>query len=272
MYRLFSIEYFKLKNTKYFWALIVLFSIFLLAVPIGAKVFMDYMASIGEELTSLGLGAGEMPLFDFIDIWQNLTWVYKACSILLGFIAVISFSNEYSYGTIKQNVIDGLSRKEFLLSKIVFIVLLSGIVSLVALGIGLIMGLMWSPVKSFPFIIENIEFIPAYFIHLVVFQLFCLFISMLIKRSGITIAILMFYIFVIEPIAYMILRFEYKLEWLADLLPATAIGNIIRLPFAKYALQETQTYVSFADLGVLLVYMTLILLLSFRMITKRDLS
>ncbi len=270
MSRLLSIEYFKLRNSKYFWVLMVLFSIFLLAVPIGSKVFLDYLDSIGEEFLK-GFPAGAIPLFDFVDIWQNLTYVYKSFSIFLGFITVISVCNEFSYGTIKQNVIDGLSRREFLWTKITFIVVNSLIISGLALVIGLMMGLLWSPVKDFSFIIKNIEFIGAYFLHLVTFQLFCMTIALLIKRSGITIALLIFYIFIIEKIATSIIQFHYKLPWLADLFPVKAIGNIIRLPFGKYIFQETQTYVSLPDLLTLGIYMALFYFAALHLVTKRDL-
>ena len=271
MFRLLSIEYFKLRNTKYFWVLLSLFVIFLLAVPIGTRIFLNYLISIGEDFSGLGIDITELPLFDFVDIWQNLTWVYKSFSIFLGFIVVISIGNEFSYGTIKQNVIDGLSRKEFLTTKISFIVANAAVVAFAAFVIGLIMGFMWSPVKSPEFIFKNIEFIGAYFLHLVAFQLFCLVVAMLIKRSGITIALLIFYVYIIERIATAIIEYHYKLPKVADLFPVNAIGNIIRVPFQKYALQETQTYVSLWDFSVLCLYILLLSFLAYRMITNRDL-
>jgi len=270
MTRLLSIEYFKLRHSKYFWVLMVLFLIFLLAVPFGSKVFIDYLGSMGESIAG-GINIGTLPIFDFVDIWQNLVYIYRLFSIFLGFIVVISISNEFSYGTIKQNVIDGLSRREFWLTKITFIVANAAIVSLCALLVGLIMGFVWSPVTDFEFIIKNIEFIAAYFLHLIGFQLFCLTIALLIKRSGITIALMIFYIYVIEPILTAILEYEYKLTTLANLFPVRAIGNIIPNPFPKYILRETQTFIGTTDTLILCGYIVVFLFLSYRMLTKRDL-
>ena len=270
MLRLLSIEYFKLKNTKYFWLLAGLFALFLLSVPIASKAFLNWLESIGESLPN-GINPGELPLFDFVDIWQNLTWVYRSFSIFLGFIMVISICNEYNYGTIKQNVIDGMSRREFLGSKLIFIAALSAFFSLIVLIIGLVMGFLWSPVKEFSFIIKHIEFIPAYFFHLFAFQLFCLVLSLLIKRPGITIALLTFYVYVIEPIATAILEFEYEKELLANLFPIRAIGNIIPFPFSKYALMETQTRVGMDDLGILVAYTMLLWFVADWMIRRKDL-
>lgn len=270
MPRLLSIEFFKLRNNKFFWILSGLFLVFLLAVPITTKSLFDYLDSIGETLPG-GLSASDLPFFDFVDIWQNLTWVYKSFSIFLGFITVISVCNEYSFGTVKQNVIDGMSRREFLLSKVIFIIAASFVVSLLVLLIGLGMGYLWSPVSEFVFVVKHIEFIGAYFLHLMAFQLFCLVISLLIKRSGITIALLTFYVYIIEPIISNLTYYYYELETLASFYPMTAIGNIIPFPFGKYAMQETQTSVGMDDLGILLGYIALLWFLADRIVVKKDL-
>lgn len=270
MLRLLSIEFFKLKNTRFFWVLCGLFLVFLIAVPIASKALLNYLESIGETVFD-NINPGELPLFDFVDLWQNLTWVYKSFSIFLGFIMVISVCNEFSYGTIKQNIIDGMSRRELLTSKLIFIIVLSLIVTLLVLGIGLIMGFLWSPVKEYPFIVKHIEFIPAYFLQLVGFQLFCLVVSLLIKRSGIAIALLTFYVYMIEPIITAILRFRYEMVWLADLFPVRAIGNVIPFPFEKYILRQTQTSVELDDLGIYFGYLFLLLFLANWLMVKRDL-
>jgi len=271
MKRLIGIELFKLRHTTYFWVLSGLFLLFLLSVPFAAKVMLTKFGA-NEMIQGLPIDVNKLPIFDFVDIWQNLTWVYKSFSIFLGFIIVISVGNEYSYGTVKQNVIDGLSRKEFLWSKIGFILLSSAIASLAVVVIGLIMGFMWSAVTDFEYIVKSIEFIPAYFVHLVTFQMFCLIVTMFIKRSGIVIALLIFYNYIIEPIIASIIKYHYKLEWLGELLPTEAMGNVIRLPFTKYAFQETQTTVGGMDLLVLLVYLGLFMFLAHRMIMRRDMA
>lgn len=269
MLRLLSIEFFKLRNTKYFWVLSGLFLLLLFSVP-GAAYKIVGLINDGTEKV-FGNETLSIPFFDFIDLWQNLTFILKFFTLFLGFIVVISISNEFSYGMIKQNVIDGLSRKEFLWSKISLVIVLSLVVTLVTLGIGLFMGFMYSPVTDIGSILEHIEFIPAYFLHLIAFQLFCLVVALLIKRSGITIAFLFFYVLVIEPLIVMFMS-RYGLGALAEFMPVNAINNIIRFPFYKYGFQETLTTVSMVDLGILIGYIGLLVFISHRLMTKRDLS
>lgn len=87
MMRLLKIEFHKLRNTKYFWILASLFVMFMLAIPIASNFFLDYITEQGAEFA--GISANQIPLYDFVDIWQNLTFVYKMFSIFLGFIVVI---------------------------------------------------------------------------------------------------------------------------------------------------------------------------------------
>lgn len=271
MRRLIAIEYFKLRHTRYFWVLAGLFIVTLIAIPVGVHAFLDYLTSIGDSpVKQLGIDANQLPLYDFVDLWQNLTWVYKNFSIFLGFIMLISLGNEYSYGTLRQNVIDGLSPQELLLSKVYFIALLSILAAVVVLIVGLVCGYMWSPVKEFSFVVKHLEFLPAYALHLFLFQLFTLCIAMWIKRTGLTLALLMFYVYAIEPIITAILEFRYHLKGLAGLFPLRAIGSFIPNPFPKYLFRETITTVPMLELGIALGYAILFGVLAYRLMVKRD--
>jgi ABC-2 type transport system permease protein len=272
MLRLLAIEFFKLRHTRFFWILAGLFGILLVAIPVGVHAFLDYLTAQGDTpLKQLGLDANQIPLFDFVDLWQNLTWTYTFFSIFLGFISLISLGNEYSYGTLRQNVIDGLSPGELLRSKLYFIATLSLVATLVVFLTGLVCGYLWSPVTDWDFVVKHLEFLPAYWLHLCLFQLFCLCIAMLIQRTGLTLALLMFYVYAIEPILTLYLEYEQKVPWLANLFPIRAMGKFIPNPFPKYLLNETITTVPLPQLGVGLVYLGLLLFLAHWLMTKRDL-
>lgn len=267
--RLLNIEFHKLKSTKYFWVLTGLFALMLMAIPYGAHRFVGMLNEGSEAIVGMdGIG---MPFFDFVDIWQNLYFVIKWFSVYLGFIVVISLSNDMSYGIMKQNIIDGMSRQEYLLSKVHMIIGLSLVFTLISALIILFMGFVHSPVTDLEFILEHIEFVPAYFLHLVAFQLFCAAVTLMIKRSGITIAFLLFYVFMIEPILAAVMM-NYGLGAIAEFLPVNAIGNIIRFPFYKYALQETQTTVAFKDLAILVAYIGGLYWWNRKLVVDRDLT
>jgi ABC-type transport system involved in multi-copper enzyme maturation permease subunit len=268
MLELINIEFYKLRNTRYFWVLSGLFILFLISVPIGVYSFLEYLTAQGENIFDFDLAPNELPFFDFVDIWQNFTWIYKGFSAFLAFIIVISICNEFSYGTIKQNIIDGLSREQFLWSKIGFIVAQALGVSLAVTIILMVSGLLLSPVQGGSFMLDNIEFVGGYFLHLIGYQLFAMFLALLIKRSGIVISILILYTYVVEFIFGNLLDYNWDMTWLANLLPVRAIGNIIPFPYGKYALRESQNYIGMDDLGILIGYIFLLGGLCYWLITR----
>lgn len=53
-------------------------------------------------------------------------------------------ANEYSNKTLKQNLIDGLSKKEFVMSKFLTVVMFSGISTVFIFVVSLVLGLIYS--------------------------------------------------------------------------------------------------------------------------------
>ncbi|RMG62121.1 MAG: hypothetical protein D6722_18790 [Bacteroidetes bacterium] len=272
MLRLLRIEWFKLRHSRYFWALFGLFVLVLLGLPLGVRGFLVYLTSQGESILRLDISAVEIPLYDFVDIWQNQAWIYTLFSLFLGFIPVISVGNEYSYGTIRQNVIDGLSPSDLFWSKVLFMLVLALVVTFITGLIGLVTGYLWSPVTEWSFVVQNMKFLPAYGLHLLAFQLLCLVVVLLIKRTGIVMALLTFYIYGVEFIAQGILRFKLEWELAAKFLPGRATHMLIPNPFPKYILQETITTIPLD--GLLLAIGSVILYggLAYMLLTRRDLN
>lgn len=268
MIRLIQIEYMKLKNTKFFWVFTLLLGVVLLAVPLFSKSFLDFLTAEGAEV--YGIGLNDLPLFDFLDIWQNLTFLYKWPIILLAFIPVISMANEFRYGTIKQNIIDGMSRNELIKSKLLFAGVLSLIVSFLILIIGLIMGFLWSPVNDFGFIVKHIEFVFAFSLIVFGYQAFCMMITLLVKKSGITILLLLFYFFALEGIGYALVKWDSAYPELIALFPLRGMAEIVQNPFPKYALQEVYSSVRLKDLAITLGHISLYTFLSFWIFQRRD--
>ncbi len=67
----------------------------------------------GLEINFIKLGA-----LDFPAIWHNITWLIGFGKFFLAIIVINNITNEYSFGTFKQNTIDGLTKTEFLNTKV----------------------------------------------------------------------------------------------------------------------------------------------------------
>src|SRR5690606_3504001 len=117
-------------------------------------------------------------------IWHFNSYVSALFKLFLAIVIVSMMSNEYSNKTIKQNLIDGLSKKEFILSKFYTTILLSGISTLFLFVMSLILGLIFSSYTEISIIFSDLEYLLAFFIKLVGFFSFCLFLGILVKRSA----------------------------------------------------------------------------------------
>src|SRR6478609_4743556 len=99
--------------------------------------FIALIASIKFEIGSIKFQVAEMGIFNFPYIWHFNTYIAAILKLFLAIVIVSMMANEYSYGTLKQNLIDGLSKKEFIASKFIMMVVLALASTFVVLVISL---------------------------------------------------------------------------------------------------------------------------------------
>src|SRR5271170_1366948 len=141
MLHLLKIDLKKLTNYRTFWVVCGLYFFTLAFVTASGMEFLKWLASKGAEFGA-NININRIPLYHFPDVWQNLVFISGMFKIVLAIMVVISITNEFQYRTIRQNIIDGMSRWEFLQSKMLTNILLSlmsvAMVFLIALVTGLI--------------------------------------------------------------------------------------------------------------------------------------
>ena len=99
------------------------------------------------------LELGDLGIFNFPNIWHITTFFAAQFKFFFAIVVVSMIGNEYSNKTLKQNLIDGLSKKEFILSKFYTIVFFSLISTVLIFIISLAMPLSFpnrSKENSFP--------------------------------------------------------------------------------------------------------------------------
>ena len=189
--------------------------------------------------------------------------------------------NEYSNKTLKQNLIDGLSKKEFILSKFYAILFFSLVSTIIIFGISLILGLIYSSYDEFNIIIRGIEYLPAYFFKLVGFFSFCLFLGVLAKRSAFALAFL-FVEFIFEWIIFGLIAWKANMELatkIQNFLPLTSMSNLIKQPFQRIAMtkfpdKSSLDYdytVHFDTVLIVVIWIVVFVYLSYLLLKKRDL-
>lgn len=260
------LELLKFRNYKPFWIILGLFTVSYFAVGLSIKRFIDWVVKEDSDL-GFFINSG-LPVFDFIDIWQNLAYVTFLFKYILAFVIIISICTEFSNKTYRQNLIDGLSRLQFLGSKLVLIFGLSVFGGILLTVLGLILGLLYSPVKAPDFIVANMEYVGAYMLEITVFLCIGLFFAVLIRRTGFAIILFILYSLVIEPILTAVMMHNYNLKvWY---FPIKAVNNLIRVPFQKYIFREVRDFVALQDILIALGWSALFIYFSYLLLARRD--
>ena len=272
MIRLFEIEWLKLKNYKVFWILIAMYFVGLILILSSGMFLMQFLKNQGAEFE--GIDPTIIPLYDFPDVWQNMTYIATFFKIILAFIVIISVTNEIGYRTMRQNIIEGLSKWEFLKSKLTLIIILSFAATLFLFLEGLITGLIYSTVKYPKFIFSEMEFLAAYFLEVVTFLSFALLIGILVKRAGFAIVLIFMYTLIFEPIVT--INFEHNpyipelIKSTAPFFPIRSLNNLIRVPFQRYVFMEIQDFIAWKDVLIVFGWLVIYLLSIYKLLDKRD--
>ena len=284
MKRLLSIELQKIWQNK---ASRILTIIYFLSLSLLATV-----ALIEFDFGIFKFEAAKSGFFNFPYIWHFTTFIASCLKIFLAVIIVSMIANEYSYGTLKQNLIDGMSKKEFLLSKVYTILVFSLVSTILVFLISLILGLKYSSYTEMGIIFSDLEYLFAYFLKHVAFFSFCLFLALLIKRSAFTLGFI-FVWFLSENIGHAILKYQILgythldkdtlvIDWVKNTLPLESMSNLIIEPFTRLnfiksvtntvgATIEKNYAVQPINIAIVLFWTCVFLFLSFYILKKRDL-
>ncbi len=266
MIRLLSIEWQKHKSNTAFWVLGVLYLAVLGLVFTSGKLLLDFLAGKGEMINNI-VNPANVPIYQFPDVWHNFTYVAGFLKVIPAIYIIIAITNEINFDTLRQNIMNGMSRWDFIIGKIWLICIL-GLASMFFVFItGLIFGLTQTQNITFKNVMMYSEFLPGYFLEIIAYLIFALFLGLLIKRAGLGIGLLLIYTMLIEPI----IVWRVKVDWVKEIFPVKAINNIIHFPFPKYVLQEVQDYLAFRDVFIVLIYVILFVYLIYLLLAKRDL-
>ncbi|MDN3672299.1 ABC transporter permease [Flavobacterium branchiarum] len=278
MNRLLSIELQKIWKNKASRALTLAYFILL--------TFIALIASIKFDLGAFKFHLAEMGIFNFPFIWHFNTYIAAWLKFFLAIVIVSMMANEYSYGTLKQNLIDGLSKKEFVLSKFYTVILFALCSTVFVFIMSLLLGLSFSSYTEIDIIFSGMEYLFAFFIKLIGFFSFCLFLGILVKRSAFALGFLLVWS-ILEGIIKTVLVFvifpESKIaDYFIRLLPLEAMSNLIIEPFSRLSViknigmqigvENTKNYaVDYTSVVIVLIWTFLFIFFSYKLLKNRDL-
>jgi|TARA_R110000822_G_scaffold210875_1_gene346547 ABC-type transport system involved in multi-copper enzyme maturation permease subunit len=281
MLRLLTIEFHKLKHNKA--------SKILSLIYFGLLTCISLIAAIKFDIGPIKFHLAEIGIFNFPYIWHFNTYIAAILKFFLLLVIVSMMANEYSYKTLKQNLIDGLSKKEFILSKFYTVIIFALVSTIFVFVISLILGLSYSDYNEFAIITSDLQYLFAFFIKLVCFFSMGLFFGILVKRSAFAVGAMVVWFFA-ESIfkGYLFWNFKSientaeKVDNFMQFLPFEAMANLIREPFTRLGAVRsvanqigetfTKSYaVDFSTIVIVSVWTFIFIYLSLTLLKKRDL-
>jgi len=277
MWRLLQIELHKLRYNKASKVLIIVY--------FGSLTSIALLAAIKFDIGDIHFSLAKQGVFNFPYIWHINTYLAAGFKFFLLLVIVSMMANEYSNRTLKQNLIDGLSKKEFVLSKFLTVSVFALVSTIFVAIVTFILGFIYSDNQEFTLIVRDLGYLFAFFVKLLGFFSFGLFLGVLIKRSAFAVGAMLVWSF-IEAIAMGLLKWKLGMkdlyESVAQFFPLNSMMNLIKEPFTRFNAVKTAASqlgeevtknfsVQFQDIIIVLIWTSIFIYLSYYLIKKRDL-
>ncbi len=275
MRRLLEIEYYKIRYHKASLRMLICYFILF--------PMLIFLSAIEVSFGSLTATLGELNVLDFPLIWHFGTYTALYLKFLLILIIVTSVTGEYSHNTLKQNLIDGLSKKEFLMSKISMTVVLSVLSVFISFISFLFIGWKNSPELDWSLVFSELDYFLGYFVRLLGFLMFGIFSAVLLRRSALALGFMVIWR-IAEGFIGLILKKTLGAVGItiAGFLPFTSMNNVVSQPFQRIGFVKAVSSqlgqqidfmhgVHYIPMLQSLVWIVIFMLLSYKILLSRDL-
>ncbi|MBO9684551.1 MAG: ABC transporter permease [Flavisolibacter sp.] len=268
MGNLLKTEWLKLKK---YWAFWWMTGIIAFIYP-GMNYFM-YSQVYKDQLKNPTIG----PLlrmipnpFTFPEVWHTVAYISSWFVFIPSIVVIMFITNEYTYKTHRQNIIDGWSRTQFLVSKMVDVLLISFLATILLFIVTLVIGYVNINEKTGNIWAET-KYIGLFFLQTFSQLSLAFLIAFLVRKAFIALGIFLFYFFA-EAIFVEFAR--HKLNDIGRYMPMDISDRLVPLP-RFFVRSEVQWNELMSQINSHLFYTALLIALTwgicFWINAKRDL-
>ncbi len=201
MKRLFKIEWEKTWNYNVFKILGVIYIVsFLLSIIILPLIQLKINMSADSDVLDI------KSFYSFPVIWNTFAYLASKSNMFLAMIVIFLVGNEYSFRTFRQHVIDGLTRDELLIGKLMIIAVIALANTVMIFIFGWIFGLIYSTAYTFHDTISSLYILGIYFIQAVSYMIIALFITIWLRNKTLSLVVLLLYSLILEPIIRLLVK------------------------------------------------------------------
>ena len=274
MIQLLKIEWLKVKNYKAFLIISIFFILGIFTTNYIVYSVFDNMIS----KTNAGILVNNFNPYDFEYVWQTASYTSGYILILPVLLLIILVTNEYTYRTNRQNIIDGWSRLQFVHVKMMLALIFAVVAALLVIITALVFGFTSGTEFSY----TGISHLGYFFLKALSYNVIAVFLSVWIKRTGFAIGLFFIYLgaenIISQLLDFLSFRMRSNTQFdpgsMGDYLPMNASDGLLSFPdnplksMAKSALPTDYTLVV---IGFAIFYLILFYWLGRRKLVKGDL-
>lgn len=274
MEKLLRIEWMKIKNYRVF---IILALFFVLGVFTTNYIVYSVNKNIVGQINTAGLVASFNP-YSFEYTWQTSSYVTGFLLILPVLLLIILVTNEFTFRTNRQNIIDGLSREQFIAVKLMMALIAAVVCTVLVFLTALIFALFSGTAFSF----HKVSHVGFFFLKALSYFMLAVMISVWVRRTGFAIGLFFIYMGAENIISQLLDVWSKKIKMdsgvdlgaMGDYLPMNASDGLLTFPdnplksITKSVLPTDYTWLVIA---LALGYLAFFIWFSRRLFIKRDL-
>jgi len=269
MSSLIKTEWLKIKKYPAFWWML---GIVALAYP--GMNYAIYVNGYKDQLTDETMGPILQMLpnpFTFPEVWQTVAFISSLFVFLPSIVVIMFITNEYTYKTNRQNIIDGWSRTNFMASKLIDVLIISLVVTLLYIITAFVIGTVNSGNANGNYL-AGTKYIGLFWLQMFSQLSIALLIAFLVRKAFIALGIFLFYFFPLEPILVQVLK-KYA-NGTGEFLPLEISDRLI--PFPRWFIRDDKEWNALVEQSNIHIIYTVLLLgltwgLCFWINKKRDL-
>lgn len=248
---------------KNYNAFIVISSFFIVGIIAANYIAYSFKKNVIDAADPTGLLSSSSP-FGFPKVWQTVSYYSGLTLLLPGLLLLILVTNEFTFRTHRQNIIDGVSRNQFTTVKLMLALITAAVSTFIVFLTALLFGLL----SQTSFSVSGIENVGYFFLKALTYNFIAVLIGVLVRRTGFAIAVYFIYTVLENGISLALFVWAINLKKdhgidignLGNYLPMNASDGLLYSPFSSISDMANKIMPSdftWIVLGLALAYLVL---------------
>lgn len=273
MTSLIRVEWLKMRKYNAFWWIL---GITALSYPGVNYIFYTLYDSLTREPTQAAQLA-KMAIgnpYSFPDVWHTVAYFSSLFVFIPAVIVIMFISNEYTFKTHRQNIIDGWSRKQFVTSKLIDVLVIVFILTVLYFIMALVAGFT-NHTRLIRDTWGNTKYIGLFALQTFSQLSIAFLIGFIVRKAFLALGIFLFYYIVLEPIIVGLCK--VYVNDIGQYMPLEMSDRIIPVPAFIGRFMTKEQYDAILD-NILphtiytVILTTVVWLICYRINSRRDLK